>query len=83
MLRKIYRTYKNIIDEQLSSSTFLVWIIACLIISVWILVPNNTLAYSKNNILEFQKVNNKKLLESNNLVNINWKIYKIYFEEIK
>ena len=76
---KLYKTYKNLLDVKLKDSTFLVIIVAFLIISVWILIPNTSLANSKNNILEIQKKNN---LEFQTIIKLNWKKYKVYFEEI-
>ena len=76
---KIYKTYKQLLDVKLKDSTFLVAIIAFLIISVWIIIPNNSFANWKNNILEIQKKNN---LEFQNIIKLNWKKYKVYFEEI-
>ncbi len=77
---KIYKTYKKLLDKKLNDSTFLVIIIASLIISVWIIIPNSSFANSKNNILEIQKQNN---IEFQNIIELNWKKYKVYFEEIK
>ncbi len=77
---KIYKTYKKLLDKKLNDSTFLVIIIASLIISVWIIIPNSSFANSKNNILEIQKQNN---IEFQNIIKLNWKKYKVYFEEIK
>ncbi len=80
MLYKIYNTYKELLDVKLKDSTFLVIIIALLIISAGAIIPNKSFVNSKNNILEIQKINNT---ESNNIINIDWKNYRIYFEEIK
>ncbi len=80
MLQKIFKTYKQILDVKLKDSTLLVFLVSILIISVWIVVPNNSLVNAKNNILELQK--NQKL-EIINIVNIDGKKYKIYFEEIR
>jgi len=77
---KIYKTYKQLLDIKLNDSTFLVIIIAFLIISVWIIVPQSSFANWKNNIQEIQKKNN---LEFQNIINLNGKKYKVYFEEIK
>ena len=80
MLRKIYKKYQSFLDEQLGNSTSLVSIISLLIISVWFIVPHTSIAGTKNNILEIQKQNN---LELENTIELNWKKYKVYFEEIK
>jgi len=77
---KIYKTYKQLLDVKLKDSTFLVAIIAFLIISVWIIVPSNSFTNWKNNILELQRKNN---LEFQNIIELNGKKYKVYFEEIK
>ncbi len=77
---KLYKTYKQLLDVKLKDSTFLVIIIAFLIISVWIIIPNSSFANTKNNIFEIQKQNN---LEFQNIIKLNWKLYKVYFEEIK
>ena len=77
---KIYKTYKKLLDVKLKDSTFLVVIIVFLIISVWIIVPGSSFDNWKNNILEFQKQNN---LEFQNIIQLNGKKYKVYFEEIK
>ena len=77
---KLYTTYKQLLDVKLKDSTFLVVIITFLIISVWIIVPQSTIANSKNNLLEIQKQNN---LEFQNIIELNGKKYKVYFEEIK
>lgn len=77
---KLYKTYKQLLDVKLKDSTFLVVIITFLIISVWIIVPQSTIANSKNNLLEIQKQNN---LEFQNIIELNGKKYKVYFEEIK
>lgn len=79
MFYKIYKTYKQLLDVKLKDSTFLVVIIAFLIISIWLIVPQSSFAWSKNNILEIQKHNN---LEFQNIIKINWKKYKVYFEEL-
>jgi len=77
---KIYKTYKQILDVKLKDSTFLVFIIVFLIISVWVIVPQSSFALGKNNILEFQKQNN---IEFKNIIEVNWKKYKVTFEEIE
>jgi len=77
---KIYKTYKNLLDIKLKDSNFLLIIISFLIIAVWVIVPNSSLANYKWNILEIQKQNNKKF---QNIIIINWKKYKVTFEEIK
>lgn len=77
---KFYKTYKQLLDVKMKDSTSLVVIITFLIISVWIIVPGSTNAIWKNNILEIQKQNN---LEFQNIIKLNWKKYKVYFEEIK
>ena len=75
---KIYKTYKILLDEKLKNSTFLVVIVVFLIMLTWIIIPN-TQAYSKANIFEIQKQNNKNF---QNIIILNWKKYKIYFEEL-
>lgn len=80
MLYKLYRTYKHLLDVKLKNSIFLVIIIAFLIISIWIIIPNTSMANNKNNILEIQKQNN---LEFQNIIEINWKKYRVYFEELR
>jgi len=77
---KFYKTYKQLLDVKLKDSTFLVVIIVFLILAVWIIVPNSTLANSKNNILEIQKKNN---LEFQTIIKLNGKKYKVYFEEVE
>jgi hypothetical protein len=77
---KIYKTYKQLLDVKLKNSTSLIVIITFLIISVWIIVPNSSTYNSKNNILEIQKQNNLKF---QNIIKLNGKKYKVYFEEIK
>ena len=65
MSRKFYRFYKELLDEKLKDSTFLVVIITFLILSVWIIVPYWTSANHKNNLLEIQKQNR---LEFQNII---------------
>ena len=76
---KIYKTYKQLLDVELKDSTFLVAIIAFFIISVWIIIPNSSFDNSKNNLFEIQKQNN---IEFQNIIELNWKKYKVFFEEI-
>ena len=84
MGRKLYKTYKKILDEKLKNSTFLIIIICFLIVSVWIIVPNNSEISKKNNILEIGNIfSEKNDLDTENIIEINWKKYKVYFEEIK
>ena len=80
MTCKLYKTYKRLLDEKFKSSTFLVLIITFLILAVWIIVPQSTLANAKNNLFELQKQNRLKF---QNIIKLNWKEYKVYFEEIK
>jgi len=77
---KIYKTYKQLLDVKLKDSTFLVVIIAFLIMAVWIIVPNSNITNAKWNLLEIQKQNNKNF---QNIMMINGKKYKVTFEEIK
>lgn len=68
------------LDVKLKDTTLLVVIISLLIILVWIIVPHNSFGNEKNNLLEIQKQNR---MEFQNIIELNWKTYKVYFEEIK
>lgn len=81
MVKKTYKSYKKLLDEKFDNNTLLILIIVILIISVAIFIPhNNSLKYSKNNILEIANINKS---DNNNIVIINWKKYILYLEEVK
>jgi len=80
MFYKYFLIYKEIFDKKIKNSSFIIFIIAFLIIFTWNIIPNSSYANSKINILETQKQNNKNF---NTIIQINWKKYKLYLEEIK
>jgi hypothetical protein len=79
-LRKLFKSYKYLLDKKIENTTFIVLFISALILLVWVYVPNNPnlqLA-SKNNILEV-----KSSFNSYSIVTIDWKKYKLNLEELK
>jgi len=78
MIDNFIKTYKNILDEKIKNSTFLLFIIVSLIILTWIITPNKNY-YSMASITN---IKTKELIKEN-IIYLNWKKYKIYFEELK
>ncbi len=80
MAKILYKAYKELFDVKLKDSLFLIMGISFLIISVWILIPSNNIDSLKNNVLEVEA---KNTLNSQNLIIIDWKRYRVYFEEVE
>ena len=80
MAKILYKAYKELFDVKLKDSLFLIMGISFLIISVWILIPSNNIDSLKNNVLD---VKAKNTLSSQNLIIIDWKKYRVYFEEVE
>ena len=74
----MYRTYKHLLDVKLDNSTFLILLVAVLILLVGIYVPNHRELASKNNVLEISSIN-----WSYNVIVIDGKKYLFKLEEIK
>ena len=77
MIYKLLKTYTYLLDQKIKDS-FIIIIIAFLIIATGVIIPQSNLA--KANILAIQKQNNKNF---ETIINIDWKKYKLYLEEIK
>lgn len=72
MLKNFIKNYYKLLDEKIENGTIMVLIIAFLITTAWDTInnPNNTKKLSlKTSIVE----NNI----SNNVIHINWKMYKL------
>ncbi len=80
-MSNIYKFYKNLLDVKLKNSAILIFIIANLIILVWIFIPNSNANLLKANILELPKKSNL-FIETSNIIIINWKKYKVILQEI-
>ena len=74
----MYKTYKHLLDVKLDNSTFLILLVAILILLVGTYVPNHRELVSKNNVLEISSIN-----ESYNVIVIDGKKYLFKLEEIK
>jgi lipopolysaccharide export LptBFGC system permease protein LptF len=77
MVYKMLKTYKYLLDQKIKDSLVIV-IIAFFIIWTGIIIPQSNITQA--NILAIQKQNNKKF---ETIINIDWKKYKLYLEEIK
>lgn len=78
---KLLKAYYDFFDARLSDSSLVVWIIWTLIMLVWYVGSNSPYEFAKSNVLE----NNKIYIaaDTNNIVDIWGKKYKLIFEEIK
>lgn len=75
MIKRFINKYYDFFDNKVWDTTLVVWIISTMIFLVWFL-SNNTSSYYKSNILEY-KNNNQ------NIIMIDWKRYKLVFEEMR
>ncbi len=77
MLKKLIKTYYNLLDEKLENWTMVVLLIAILIVSAWILTKDaNANLLVKTNIIESN-------ITTQNIIIINWIKYNLILEEIK
>lgn len=74
MRKSFTQIYYDFFDKEIEDSTIVVWLIGTMIFLVWFL--SNTQANYKSNIMEYR--NNYQ-----NVVLIDWKKYKLVFEEIR
>ena len=72
MIKRSFKIYQKILDESLSNTTVLVWIIAIMITCIWANLnkPNNDLSFAKASIIESKT-------KDNSYLKINWKLYKL------
>ncbi len=74
MKKSFTQIYYDFFDKEIEDSTIVVWLIGTMIFLTWFL--SNTQANYKSNIMEYR--NNYQ-----NVVLIDWKKYKMVFEEIR
>ncbi len=74
MAKTFIEFYYDFFDNRIEDSTLVVWLIWVMIFLAWFL--SNTQANYKSNILEYSN-------KFDNVVYIEWKKYKLTFEELK
>ena len=75
MLKRMYKAYKKFFDEKLWNGTTVVSLVAILIIAIWSCTPDTS--YLKVNAIEVTG-----LIQQDNTVTINGKIFKVVLQEI-
>ncbi|MFK7779691.1 MAG: hypothetical protein QM490_00960 [Candidatus Gracilibacteria bacterium] len=79
MFKKIVKSYTKLIDTKIENGTFVVMLIAALIVSASLIINDtNTFYYSKSNILEVQQ----DITSKNSIIEINGIKYRIILEEL-
>ena len=78
MINKLIDKYYDFFDKKLKQNIIVIVVILFLIIMIWLFIPNKSINYYwKVNIL-----NSTKSKKIENIVTIDWKKYKLIFEEI-
>ena len=77
MLQSLIHTYYKLLDETISSSTFIVLMITCLIFAAWSLSPSANASNYKWNIMEAMRNNS-----DTNTVMIDGVEYQLKFTKV-